>query len=282
MGNRRDEEGKQSSLQTVMKIPFALLLIVAPVLAGPLPTTNKQPWVAYYAGYQRKDFHFTINVEGTGELLVYDAKGKPITARNSIKFLAVIEETGADGKVVQKPAVRDGWEAVTPAAIDPGKITIRGTSSGESRFEVNFEFNGDEIRAGGKLLDKGKLKNPRFVLRVAVPNVYSYDKDLAKLDKKAEEDRIDLVRVDGKKLKLGSRKAMDAESAEVSGTGVAEARIEMAGLPGHKFEFEAGASAAFELWNKDAGPLSEGFSLLWKPDAAKDPEGKGRMVLKVK
>jgi hypothetical protein len=66
-----------------MKYPFAFLLLVAPVLAGPLPTTGTSPWVAYYAGYQRKDFHFTINTEGTGELLVYDAKGKPITARSS-------------------------------------------------------------------------------------------------------------------------------------------------------------------------------------------------------
>ena len=282
MGDRRDEEGRRCSLQTVMKIPFIILSLAAPLLAGPLPTTGKQPWVAYYAGYQRKDFHFTINAEGTGELLVYDAKGKPITHRNSIKFLAVIEETTADGKVVQKPALKDGWEAVTPAAIDPAKITIRGTSSGESRFEVNIELDGDVIRAGGKLLDKGKLKDPRFVLRVAVPNVYSYDKDPAKLDKKAAEDRIDLVRTDGKRLKLGSRKALDAESAEVSGPGASEARIEMAGLPGHKFEFEAGAGATLQLWNKDAGPLSEGFSLLWKPDAAKDAEGKGRMVLKVR
>jgi hypothetical protein len=265
-----------------MKYPFALLLLVAPVFADPLPTTGKQPWVAYYAGYQRKDFHFTINSEGTGELLVYDAKGKPVTHRNSIKFLAVVEETSADGKVAQKPAIKDGWEAVTPAAIDPAKITIRGTSSGESRFEVNFEFAGDEIRAGGKLLDKGKLKNPRFVLRVAVPDVYSHDKDPAKLDQKASEDRIDFVRTDGKKLKLGSRKALDAGSAEVSGPGATEARIEMAGLPGHRLEFEAGAGATFQLWNKEAGPLSEGFSLLWKPDPTKDPEGKGRLVLKVR
>jgi hypothetical protein len=265
-----------------MKFPFILFCLATPVLADLLPTTGKSPWVAYYAGYQRKDFHFTINAEGTGELLVYDAKGKPITHRNSLKFLAVIEETAADGKVVQKPALKDGWEAVTPAAIDPAKITIRGASSGESRFEVNFEFDGDEIRAGGKLLDKGKLKNPRFVLRVAVPNVYSYDKDPAKLDKKAAEDRIDLARTDGKKLKLGSRMALDAESPEVSGPGATESRIEMAGLPGHRFEFAAGSGATLQLWNKEAGPLSEGFSLLWKPDPAKDPEGKGRLVLKVR
>ena len=55
-----------------------------------------------------------------------------------------------------------------------------------------------------------------------------------------------------------------------------------AGLPGHRFEFEAGSGAAFELWNKEAGPFSEGFSLLWKSDPPKDPGGKGRFVLKVR
>lgn len=265
-----------------MKSPSVLLLLVTPLLAGPLPTTGKQPWVASYAAYQRRDFHFTVNAEGVGELLVYDDKGKPITSRNAIKFLAVVEETTPDGKVVQKPATKDGWEAVTPAAVDPAKVIFRGTSSGESRFEVNFEFDGDKIRAGGKLLDQGKLKNPRFILRVAVPNVYSYDKDAEKLEAKAEDDRIDLVRSDGKKLKLESRKALDAETADVTGPGVTEARIEMAGLRNHRLEFEAGTGAAFELWNRGIIPLSEGFSLHWKPDPAKDPEGKARLTLEVK
>jgi hypothetical protein len=262
-----------------MKFLSVFLLLVTPVLAGPLPMTGKQPWVAYYSAYQRRDFHFTVNAEGVGELLVYDEKGKPITSRNAIKFLAVVEETLPDGKVVPKSATKDGWEAVTPAAINPEKISFRGTSSGDSKFEVNFEFDGNQIRAGGKLLENGKLKNPRFVLRVAVPNVYSYDKDADKLDAKAKDDRIDLVRTDGKKLKLESRQTLDAETPEISGPGVAQARIEMAGLRDHRFEFVAGTAASFELWNRGIAPLSEGFSLNWKPDPAKDPDGKARLVL---
>ena len=265
-----------------MKFPSVFLIFATPVLAGPLPMIGKQPWVAYHAAYQRKDFHFAVNAEGVGELLVYDDKGKPITGRNAIKFLAVVEETLPDGKVVPKSATKDGWEAVTPAAIDPEKISFRGTSSGDAKFEVNFEFDGDEIRAGGKLLENGKLKNPRFVLRVAVPNVYSYDKDAEKLEAKTKDDRVDLVRTDGKKLKLGVRKALDGETAEVTGPGIAQARIEMAGLREHRFEFEAGPGASFELWNRGIIPLSEGFSLNWKPDAAKDPEGKARLTLVVK
>jgi len=265
-----------------MKSLSLILLLATPVLAGSLPSVGKQPWVAFYAGYKAKNFQFSVNSEGTGELTPYDKSGKPITGRNAIKFLAVVEETLPDGKLISKAVVKDGWEAVTPAAIDPEKITYRGTTSGNARFEVNIEFDGNEVRAGGKLLEKGELKNPRFVLRVAVPNVYSYDKDPAKLDAKAKDDRIDLVRTDGKKLQLESRKALDAETAEVSGPGITGAKIEMAGLRENRIEFEAGVGASFEMWNRGIAPLSEGFSLNWKADPAKDPEGKGRLVLEVK
>lgn len=265
-----------------MKSLSLFLLLAAPVLAGPLPSIGKQPWVAYYAGYKAKKFQFTVNSEGTGELTVFDKSGKPISGRNAIRFLAVVEETLPDGKVVSKAVAKDGWEAVTPAAIDPEKITYRGTAAGNAKFEVNIELDGNEVRAGGKLLENGELKNPRFVVRVSVPNVYSYDKDPAKLDAKAKNDRIDLVRVDGKKLKLESRKSLDAETAEVSGTGIMQVKMEMAGLRENRFEFEAGVGASFEMWNKGIAPLSQGFSLNWKADPAKDPEAKGRLVLVVK
>ncbi|MEK7951359.1 hypothetical protein [Luteolibacter soli] len=265
-----------------MKIPSLLVLglLAGPVLADALPTTNKKPWVAFYAGYEAKSFQFTVNTEGVGELIPLD-KGKPISGRNAIKFQAVVEDVSADGKVFAKYAEKGAWEAVTPAAIDPEKVTYRGMA-GNAKFEVNLEFDKNGVRAGGKLLEKGELKNPRFVLRVSVPNVYFYDKDAAKLDAKAKDDRIDLVRTDGKKLKFGSRTAIDGETAEVTGPGIAEAKIEMSGLKDNRFEFVAGAGASFELWNKGIAPLSEGFSLNWKADAGKDPEGKGRLVLEVK
>ncbi|RYD70815.1 MAG: hypothetical protein EOP84_26020 [Verrucomicrobiaceae bacterium] len=259
-----------------------LLLLSTPVLAGPLPSIGKQPWVAYYAGYKAKNFQFTVSSEGTGELTPFDKNGKPISGRNAIRFLAVIEETLPDGKVISKAVDKGGWEAVTPAAIDPEKITYRGTATGNARFEVNIEFDGNEVRAGGKLLENGELKNPRFVLRMSVPNVYYYDKDAAKLEAKAKDDRIELVRTDGKKLKLGSRKSLDAETAEVTGPGISGVKMEMQGLRENRFEFEAGVGASFEMWNKGIGPLSDGFSLNWKADAAKVPDGKGRLVLEVK
>jgi hypothetical protein len=256
--------------------------ILGPIHAGELPQLSEQPWLGSYAGYERRDFQFRINIKGEGVMRTMGDKKDLISERFAIDMQPLIEEVLADGKVVSKVPADDGWEAVSPASVNPKAVTYRGTVNGNARFEVTFEFNGDEIRAGGRILDKGELKNPRFVIRVKFPNVYYYDEDAEKREDKAKRDRIDLVRTDRKKLKLDVLTPLDAESAEFSGPGIAQARIDLAGYKGHEFELDAGSNAAFEFWNRDEEALYKGFTLGWKPDPAKDPGGKARCVLKLR
>lgn len=259
-----------------------LLFFTAPLVAGTLPMIGKQPWLTQYAVYERKDFQFTVNAEGVAALLPMDDKGKPLRDIFALKFLPVVEDVLPDGKVAAKVIQKDGWEAVTPAAVDPKTVTYRGTAGGNARFEVTLEFDGKEIRAGGKMLDKGTLINPRFRLRVQVPNIYYYDKDPKKLAAKAADDQVSLVRTDGKKLKLEVLEALDAEAADVGGPGVSQARIEMAGYAGHRFDLNAGAAGSFEFFNTGTAQLSQGFSFIWKADPAKDPQGKARLSVEVR
>jgi len=156
---------------------LALFLFAAPLMAGPLPTIGKQPWLVQYVAYEHKQLQFTINSEGVGQLLPMNEKGKPLDDKHAIKFLPVVEDVSADGKAAAKYIQKDGWEAVTPAGVNAKTVTYRGTAGGNSRFEITLEFDGKEVRAGGKILDKGTLINPRFRLRVQVPNIYLYDKD---------------------------------------------------------------------------------------------------------
>jgi hypothetical protein len=284
IANRHPPAGS-SLLLPVMKnqnLALVLVLFAAPLMAGSLPSIGKQPWLTQYAAYEHKSFQFTVNSEGTGELVPMDAKGKPLSDKHAIKFLPVVEDVLPDGKVAAKVIQKDGWEAVTPAAVDPKTVTYRGTAGGNSRFEVTLEFDGKEVRAGGKLLDKGNLINPRFRLRVQVPNIYIYDKDPEKLAAKAEADEISLMRTDKKRVKLGVLKPLDAEAPEVGGPGVWQARIEMAGYAGNRLELDAGVAGSFEFFNQGIAPLSQGFSFIWKTDPAKDPEGKARLIVKVR
>ena len=251
-------------------------------MAGSLPTIGKQPWLTQYVAYEHKQLQFTINSEGTGLLVPMNEKGKLLDDKHAIKFLPVVEDVSADGKVAAKYIQKDGWEAVTPAGVDPKTVTYRGTAGGNSRFEITLEFDGKEVRAGGKILDKGTLINPRFRLRVQVPNIYLYDKDAEKLEAKAGKDRISLARTDGKKLKLEVLKALDAEAAETSGPGVSQARIEMAGFAGNRLELDAGEAGSFEFFNDGIAPLSQGFSFFWKADPVKDAQGKARLSFEVR
>ena len=75
---------------------------------------------------------------------------------------------------------------------------------------------------------------------------------------------------------------LDAETKEFNGPGIRQARIDIAGYKDNRFELEAGENAVFDLWNRGEVALIEGFTLGWKPDAAKDPAGKARMILKVR
>ncbi|WP_265594759.1 hypothetical protein [Haloferula sp. BvORR071] len=262
---------------------FPLLLCSAlPLFAAELPQLTKEPWLGMYAGMETRDYRFRIKRSGEAELILRKQKGDLMTDKYAIRFVPLIEDLTPDGKVVSKTVPDTGWEAVTPATADAKKLTFRGTVAGDASFEVNLEMEKGVISAGGKLLETGKLNNPRFVMRVMVPNLYVYDKDPGKLKEKVKKDRMDFLRTNGKKMKLELVEAVDAETPEVSGPGLTQARIEMAGLDGHRLDVATTTGGSFELWNREAKALIEGFTLGWKHDPAKDPDGKARLTVQVK
>lgn len=267
-----------------MMRPAALFLslVSSSLFAGELPQLTKEPWLGQYVAYQKRVFRFTVDAKGEGHLVPGDGKGGFINSKNGVKFVPLIEDSSKDGRTFAKPATADGWEAVTPASAETDKVTYRGTVAGGARFEVTFEFEGNEVRAGGRVIEKGSLTNPRLVIRAQVPNIYFFDKDEKQRAEKLKKDRIDLLRADGKKLKLDVLTPLDAETEAFSGPGISEARIEMEGFKGARFEISAGAGGMFELWNKGEAALYEGFSLGWKHNEEKDPEGKERCVFKLR
>lgn len=272
-------------LPVMNKLFFLLILpfVAVPLPAGELPQLTKQPWLGKYSGYEHRSFLFSVGTSGEAVLLATGEKGKPMGSSTAIRFQPLIEETLPDGRKVGRVGTKGGWEAVTPAAADPEKVVYRGTVAGGARFEVTFEFDGAEIRGGGKVIEKGNLTNPHaFVLRILFPDVYYYEKDDGKKKLKAKKDRVDLLWTNGKKLKLDLVTPLDAESDKFNGPGVAQARVDLEGYQGNRFDLEAGDHARFQFWNKAEGELLDGFAFGWTADTAKDPDGKGRFVLKVR
>ncbi len=99
------------------------------------------------------------------------------------------------------------------------------------------------------------------------------------LEKKAKGDRVQMVRADGKKLKLKGLDMVDAGSEAMNGPGISEARIDLDGYDGAKIDLESEAAGVFQFWNGGERPLYKGFTMGWQPDPEKDPEGKARFTL---
>jgi hypothetical protein len=259
-------------------IPLLSLLVVT-ASAGTLPGLVESPWMAWYAGWDARDFRFGVRGDGAAALVPYKKRGGDISARYWIDIEPVIEELRGERVVTKRPA-DDGWTARSPAALEPDKVTYRGTVSGGATFEVTFEMDGRTIRGGGRILDKGELtEHPiRFALRIQIPNVYYYQKDEKKLEDLAEGDKIQLLRADGEKLRFDAWEPVWGQ--EQNGPGITEARIELEGYDGARIDLVSGEAATFEFWNRAKGPLYKGFTLGWKPDPAKDPKGEARFELK--
>ncbi|BCX47104.1 hypothetical protein HAHE_10120 [Haloferula helveola] len=267
----------------MMKLGWFLssVVVFGSALAGNLPQLNDQPWIGWYAGYECRDFRFGVKNDGEASLIPLQKK-EPISPRYWIDIIPVIEEVLPGGRVVTKKAQDGGWEALTESTAEAEKISYRGTVTGGAKFEVHFELDGDEILGGGKILDKGELtENPiRLSIRVRVPNVYYHTKNEEDVEDKADGDRIQVERSDGKKLRFDGWDPVWAEKEDVSGPGIKTARIDLDGYKGAKIDLESGDKGLFEFWNGEKRPLYKGFTFGWKPDPLKDPEGKARFTLK--
>jgi hypothetical protein len=165
--------------------------------------------------------------------------------------------------------------------------------TGDAEFELYLEQNRGIVFIGGRVLNSGTLtKNPiRFVVRVRIPNCYpdSSDTEAKPTDKsskaflkKIEDDSLEVKWTDGKKVKKDFEEAVDANSKDLNGPGIASAEVTASSYQGNRLMFTAAPNSAITLQNSAPKQLHEGFVIYWVADAAKDPAGKARLAIEVK
>lgn len=247
-----------------------------------LPQLDEKPWTGHFVGFQKRGFRSWVDRNGVCYICPPDGRGGYVFNRAGVKIEPVVEELDGEGRASFRKRLGDGWEALTPAAAPAGKVGYRGTVTGGAKFEVNLEYDGNLIRAGGRLLEPGKLKNPRFTMRVVFPNAYYHERDPEKLAMKARRDRIDFLRVDGKKLRIDVLEEIDVSADETGGPGVSKARVDLAGYKGTRFELSAPDGSRFGLSNAGPEALVRGFTMDWRADEGKDPDGELRFSMLVR
>jgi len=97
-----------------------------------------------------------------------------------------------------------------------------------------------------------------------------------------DKDAVILKHLDGKRVKLACVEATDSKSKEVNGPGSSSAEVEISVYQKRNIEFLAAPNSSLTLVNAAPDPLHNGFWLHWSPDAAKDPEGKAKLAIRIR
>jgi hypothetical protein len=255
-----------------------------------LPSLSEKDWLGYFVGLDNKNYQFGVSSVGKIQLKAKAKTGVVFGQAQSVDIGIVIEETQADGKVVQRRILPESLESAQPATHKLDHVAIRGKVTGDVEFEVTItEGKAGEILLGGKLLDPSKLKGPsKFLFVVKFPNAYlNVKKDGDKKTEKAFEDkikkdRLQLILVDKKRVKIGTSGTVDADLTQINGVGIAAAQLGLSAYQGKEFEVTAAENSMMKIVPAGAGPLHDGFSLSWSAASAKDPQGQARLAVKVK
>lgn len=266
-----------------------------------LPMLDQQPWLGYYAVFANKRYCFRVLPTGGIDMSPMNEKGGPVGKQLSISIYPGIEETMPDGKTVMKQTNVETLESKEAATGNLEKTTIRGKVTGGAEFELHIEQVRGVIFMGGRIVNAGSLtKNPiRFLIRFRIPNAYPYQDNQAdtpddrkqnkKADlsekafqKKVQDDSLTVKWLDGKRVKQDYEKTVDVNTKEFNGPGIASVEVEASSYKGRRLVFTASPNSAMNLQNSKAGPLHEGYTIIWAADAAKDPEAKARLAMEVK
>ena len=267
------------------------LVVVAEIspVSAELPAMQEKEWLGYFVGFANKKYQFGLTAQGKATIRLTGKDDGMISQKLVIPVDFIVEEIAPDGKVTVKYAQPESLESAQPATNKPQDVTIKGKVTGGATFEMYIDEDRGVMAFGGRVLDPGTLKNPlRFSIRVKIPDVYAdankgIDKKEQKaFEEKAKSDRVQLSWTDGKRVKQDADKAVDANSKELNGPGIAAAQITLSPYLGKKLEFVSSANSAMNLVGEKAAPLHSGFSLVWIADQAKDPGGKARLSFEVK
>jgi hypothetical protein len=267
---------------------LALALLGSAACPAQLDALDQEPWYSFHTVYSDNRSAIGVTREGTIRILPATRREETIHPNLGLTISIVIEDKLANGREIRRTIRRESLKASTPPTAEPTKLTITGETSAAARFELNLEQSDDEVLVKARLTDRGKLVSPdaRFFLLVTVPSLYPWnssgEKESRNFERKVADDRVDLVRSDGKKVRVKGGKGIDLESADASGPGLAGISMEFAAHRGRKILLKAAEGSTLHGSNPANSPLHEGFELRWAPDPAKDPEGKATLGIEVR
>lgn len=253
---------------------FLLGLLHSPANAQLLPSMQDQPWLGYFSGYERRDFHFGVNNEGQCALYLMKTRRDRASHTKTIKIYTELMVENAQGKRFYKRLKEDeGFATKQKAGLDHKEVTFTAESSGDAKVQINVKYEGNRIIMDGKILDRGKLKDGKLFLgfKVMMPSFYhsaTYGKDKDKAKAKMRRDKFRLTRADnGKRESLKVYEDYDFTSPDLGEGKITALEVDMDAQEGKTFLFTTlDRKGVFQLDNRYKGkkaPPWKGYYVKW-------------------
>jgi hypothetical protein len=258
-------------------------------LSAELPSLGDGDDLGYFVVARSKSSAFGITSQGKATIKVLDIKGAAVNNNLTVGIDFNVTETTPDGKKVTRKLNPESLETKNPATNKPKNVVFTGKVTGDIEFEATVSEERGMILLGGRLLNAAALKNPtQFSIEVDIPSTIpkakadANKKETKELEDQIKRDKVQITWTDGKKAKFPANSPVDGASKEVSGPGITAATLDFSEFKDRQIQLNASPNSSMVLSNKANQRLSEGFSLIWTADAAKDPDGKARLAIAIR
>ncbi len=280
------------SMAMAVTLPF-----IQPVTAE-LPMLEA-PWLGYFAVAQERDFQFLFSSKGGLNLMALDHQGAPIQQSIGLQFLGL--KTLPDGSIKELPMALDTFESSDPPTAKLKKTIFSfklvdqatGQTTGQPTMEGTIEIVSGTVLANARVIDKGASNTSPIqpVIRTIFTAFYVNEnihketwnkKQTKEFEKRIGADSVTLKHLDQKQVKLVCADRTDPKSKEVNGVGSSLAEVEISFYQKRRIEILAAPNSSLTLCNAGPAPLHNGFWFQWSADAAKDPDGKAKLAIRIK
>lgn len=275
---------RMKSIRTMLWVGTLGLAIGLQELGAILPTMNEAPWTGFFAGYENRSFHLAIGPDGSVKLSPLNQDGNLPDQFLVITGRFEVEEVKPDGSLAWHEIDPESWTSEQAAALNPKPFKMAGKTKDGMDVVLDVSLERGVLKLGGKVTPAAASANPlRLAFRLDMPNVYpsGAGDDEKAFYKRIRRDSVSVDRLEGGREKFKGDEQQDA-AKKVTGKGLRAATFEFDAYQGKRIHFEVEGQAMLQLENGGEKPLNNGMAVRFRPDPAKDPEGKSRLLIGVR
>lgn len=281
------------------------LLAGSASLQAQLPSFREGGRLGYYATYKDRNMEFGITSLCNLRLMPLLSDGLSSTfigGTYTIEIAPQLIATAGDGKTTVRRIIDSSLTTPDEVSDEFEKTTIRGEVTGGAKFEYSLQQNRGTLVMGGRSLNPEENKTPHhFAIAIKVPAQLTSGKldalyklvgapeddrvarrELRAFMREYRSDRLTVRRTDGSETRYKLAEPVEGGVAAVNGPGIAELELQSSIYEARRIVITAQDGSALTLETTRDNLLQPGFTLTWRSDPAKDPEGKARVAIAVR